>query len=57
MPQDHVAAGLVVDHVPDPLKSTDSILPRYGWKLAQSSTVSSQIAGGTGSLCLRKLSK
>ena len=59
MAKDDVAARLVIYDVPDLLERPDRILVRDRWELAHvgTSTVSSQMDGGIGSLCLRRLSR
>ena len=59
LPQDDVAAGLVVDLIAEFSHRPDQFSAGDRGKLAHNSTstTSSVIAGGIGSLCLRRLSK
>ena len=57
--QNDLAACLVVDFKTDPGEYLNSRSPRNNWHSAHGliSTVPSQIGGGIGSLCLRRLSR
>src|SRR5213593_3964757 len=59
MPQDHVAGGLVIDFVTEPLKRPHRVAARAGRKPAhgETSTNSSVIGGGIGSPCFFRLAR
>ena len=57
--EDDVAAGLMVHHIAESLERPDGLLAGYHGQLRQvgTSTVSSQMDGGIGSSCFRRLSR
>ena len=59
LPQNDVAATLMIGKVSDLTQYLAQFSCRYYWQLAQTvtSTISSSIDGGTGSLCFFRLSK